>query len=242
MALPKEISPNPLITSTVEIRFNSEISDENVLGNFYPIFSANFPKIKDLANRIPVELKRERPEFKYIANYVLQNEKYSLSIGNNVIAFENLGTYQLWENYFPIIKENLELLKKTGLVKGVVRVGIRYASIFENKNNIDEALNFQNAINFNGYIQENQSLRSVFIKDNVSLLVQISNNAKLEKIGQAKIEGLYIDIDASSEKDLPTNIDDALYSLIDKLHYEQKSLLFEGIMKKEFLDSLNPKY
>lgn len=242
MRLPIEINPNPLITSTVEIRFNSEISDENILGCFYPIFSANFPKIKDLSNRIPVELKKERPELKYIANYVLQNEKYSLSIGNDVIAFENLGTYQLWNNYFPVIKENLELLKKTGLVKGIVRIGIRYASIFENKNDINEVLNFQNSINFNGYNQENQSLRSLFIKDNVSLLVQIYNNAKLEKIGQAKIEGLYIDIDASSEKNLPTNINETLFSLIDKLHYEQKSLLFEGIMKKEFLNSLNPKY
>lgn len=233
MALPKEIVPNPLITSTVEIRFNSEVSDDNILSSFYPIFSEKFPKVK--ANISSVR----PPEFNFIASYVLQNETYSLSIGNNVIAFENLGTYQLWENYFSIIKENLELLKISGLVKSLVRVGIRYASIFETQNNIDENLNFQNSINFNGYRQENQTLRSVFLKDNISLLVQIYNNAKIERVGQSKIEGLYIDIDASSDKNLPSNIDETLYSLIDLLHNEQKLLLFEGIMKKEFKNTLN---
>ncbi len=237
MALPKEIIPNPLITSTVEIRFNSEISDEDVLGSFYPIFSKIFPKIKELPNRIP-----NRHDLKYIANYVLQNDKYSLSIGNNVIAFENLGAYQLWDNYFSFIKENLELLKISGIVTSLVRIGIRYASIFENTDSIDDSLNFQNNVQFKNYIQQNLSIQSLFIKDNISLLVQIYNKAKAEKIGHLKIEGLYIDIDASSEKNLPQNIGENLYDLIDRLHFEQKSLLFEGIMKKTFLESLKPKY
>ena len=242
MALPIEITPNPLITSTVEIRFVSEISEEDVLGKFFPIFSNNFPKLKE-KSKIPFELKKERPEFQFSADYIMQNDKYSLSVGNNVIAFENIGTYQLWSNYYPFIKENLELLRKSGFAKKLLRIGIRYASIFENSKNIEELLNFPNIIQFNGYAQENQFIRSTFKKGDINLLLQVAKNAKLEKLDQNKIiEGLYIDIDASSDNNLPNEIGNNLYDLIDSLHNEQKKLLFEGVMKKDFLDSLKPKY
>ena len=43
MKLPIEISPNPLVTSTIEIRFLSEIESTKVLSVFIPIFS---PELK----------------------------------------------------------------------------------------------------------------------------------------------------------------------------------------------------
>lgn len=244
MALPKEISPNPLITSTVEIRFSSSVNEEDVLNVFYPVFSKNFPKIKE-KDRIPKELKNKRPEFKYIADYILLNEDYSLSIGANSIAFENVGTYHLWENYFSMIKTNLNILSELNIVKEINRIGVRYASIFENKEDITDVLNVDFELKFDGYTQDVQSLRTDFNKGDIKLHIQIAKNAKFEKNENdvvKTIEGLYVDIDASSEKNMPNKLGDEFYTLIDTLHKEQKTFLFETLMKKEFLQSLNPKY
>lgn len=242
MKLPKEINPNPLITSTVELRFDSGLSEEDVLGRFYSVFSKNFPKITEYDNVVPRKVRQTHPDFAFHPYYVLRNDKYSLSIGKNIIAFENIGKYQLWDNYFPVIKENLELLKNADIVSGLSRVGTRYVSFFEGTDSIERALNFDYTINYNDYKQENQLIRTQFYKDNIKQFVQIFNNASIEKTGVPTQNGLYIDIDAYVTDDLPDNINNSLYALIDTLHSEQKSLLFKGLMKEAFIETLDITY
>lgn len=243
MTLPRKLSPNPLITSTVEIRFSSTIIEEDVLNVFYPAFSKEFPKIKEGA-RIPKEIKN-KAEFKHLADYILVNDDYSLSIGANSVSFENIGTYHLWENYSQMINSNLSILADLKISKEITRIGVRYASIFEKKDSITEYLKVNFGLSFNDYHQDIQSLRTEFKRGDIKLLVQIAKNAKYEKVDASEnisIEGLYIDIDASSDTKLPTNFGEEVFKIIEELHREQKSLLFEHIMKPEFLASLNPQF
>jgi hypothetical protein len=47
MRLPKEISPNPIVSTTIEVRFLPNLKDENVLNFFYKHFQSTFPDIKN---------------------------------------------------------------------------------------------------------------------------------------------------------------------------------------------------
>ncbi len=48
MSLPKEITPNPLILTPVEIRFISKAIEGNLFSKLYPVFSTDLPIIENL--------------------------------------------------------------------------------------------------------------------------------------------------------------------------------------------------
>ena len=77
MLLPKEISPNPLVSSTIELRFISELLDSDILANVFPVFSKDFPNLTE--GQIPKEIKKQEPQLKYSPDYILKNEKFSIS-------------------------------------------------------------------------------------------------------------------------------------------------------------------
>ena len=62
MQLPKSISPNPLFTSTIEIRFSTSLNRMELLQKMSSVFSNNFPILEE--GRIPQELKEQEEQFK----------------------------------------------------------------------------------------------------------------------------------------------------------------------------------
>ena len=238
MSLPTEISPNPLINSTVEIRFKSSLSEDEVLSTFFPIFSKNFPKLKD--RKIPSGIEQQDNDIKYAASYIFSNEKYSVFVDNNVIAFENVNDYQFWKNYFPVIKEYLTILKQANIVTEIERIGVRYSSLFENKQSFSEILTINIKFPYPDYTESNYHFRTELRKDNILLLLQLSQNATIVQNSIVKT-GIFIDIDASATYDLPLSINQDLFNLIEKLHHEEKQLFF-SLINSDFLATLKPKY
>jgi uncharacterized protein (TIGR04255 family) len=238
MNLPKKISPNPLISSTVEIRFQSSLTEEEVLSRFYSIYHSDFPAVKDGNQR---DLKRVDPkQFEFSADYTFQNEEYSISVAKNLIAFENIGSYHLWSNYFEVIKKNLSLLIGSKIVDSFIRVGVRYASFFEGAGKANEIL--KNALEFrHAGFEESLRLHQVSLKrEDVNLYVQIAPFASVQILNSDKT-GMLIDIDASTMLGNRLFEEDLLFEKINSLHEEEK-ILFFGLLNEKFLKSLNPEY
>ena len=238
MKLPKEITPNPLLTSTVEIRFDSTVTDDAVLSTYLPIFLKSFPKINDKG--IPRDIKKSNKLLEYTPDYTLSNDEYSISIAKNSFAFENVGTYHFWSKYFPFIKENLNVLNAMGIVKTIKRVGVRYASLFEGESRPSRILRNAFGIEYNGYSEEFSVYQTNLKKDNFNLFLQIVPKANSQGNDPVK-SGFYIDIDASCESLEDLSIGVELFDIIDQLHAEEK-LLFFSLLSDEFIGSLNPKY
>ncbi|HKC69732.1 MAG TPA: TIGR04255 family protein [Bacteroidia bacterium] len=242
MAIPKEINPNPLLSSTVEVRFNSKILSEDILTTVFPLISKNFPKVKDLA-KIPGILGKTTTTatLNFSSGFVFANDKYSMTVSPTSIAFENIAGYQYWDNYFPVIKENLEILSHAIQWDELTRIGLRYASLFENQESTLEALNLNTTGDFKGLTQELQAFRTIYSKGDINLLLQVAKNATVRKENK-NVSGLYLDIDASVDKNLSKKTNEELFSLINTLHTELKELLFNNVVKAEFLKKLNVKY
>jgi len=237
MSLPVEISPNPLLRSTVEIRFSINIDRAKLFSIVYPAFASQFPIFEE--NKVPKELRKISPEFRFAPDYILKNDDFSLSFSSNLVAFENISEYKYWRNYFPFIKGQLSTFFQLNIIEKISRIGVRYASLFEGKNRIDEVLNFMPGIPVDEYEQTFSLIRLDLKKRYYNFHVQLANNAQAIK-GNKPISGAYIDIDGSfSGQQSPSS---EIFMLIDELHTEGKKIFFEKLIKPSFLETLNPKY
>lgn len=238
MALPIEISPNPLISAAVELRFESDLKAEKLLPIFFPILSQEFPNL--ISNDLPRDIKKETP-FQYASDYVFSNDQYSVGVGQNVIVFENVSGYALWSNYFPVIQKNLSKVFSGGFQYKFTRFGIRYISVLNGYNKINGTVKLNIDIpNVSGYQLSKQTYRTLLSKDLYTLQLQISEDAIAKKTTSEK-KGLYIDIDISRINALPTKADKELFNIIDEMHLLEKEL-FYSLLTPEQLELLKPRY
>lgn len=236
MKLPVEISPNPLVTSTIELRFFTQASSIDLFPVVYQAFSSLFPKFE--VSNLPSDVKSSNPQFKFTPDYMLSNENYRLSFSNTVLSFEHVSEYQFWRNYFPFVSSCYE--KFFNLVKAefIERIGVRYASVLDKTESANQVLVSVPGISLSGYNQKFEHYRSVIKVNGFNLLLQIFDNAKAQ-IKDHSISGVYIDIDASLDQKIEPN--KKALEIIDQLHSEQKKLFF-SLLKEDYIQTLNPKY
>lgn len=235
--LPKKISPNPLISSTIEVRFSSTLSSDETLSAIRPKFDNEFPNlhIRDL----PIN-EDSNPELNYIAQYILSNDDYLVFIDKNVIAFENRREYHLWDNYFPLVIKYLQILSDTISIKEITRVGLRYVSFFNVVNKLSDSFNFDFYIPLEDYKLENELFRTQLCKEDTNILLHIVKNAEITRNGLLE-KGTLVDIDVSQLLHLPTSVDSELFQIINTLHSEEKNLFF-SLLREEFLKKFNLEY
>jgi uncharacterized protein (TIGR04255 family) len=236
MQVPISISPNPLFTSTVEIRFTTNINRFDLLQKMNSAFRDEFPIIEE--GNIPHELKEHEEQFRYAADFILKNDDFSISFGTRSISFENVSDYKYWDKYFTFIKESLKKVFELKFIERIERCGVRYGSMLDGHLNPENMLIDLPKLQINQMNSKFRGFQSMFNTDNSNLYLQISTNLKIVKDGVTKT-GLYIDIDASNTSHLKPNED--VFIIINNLHMDQKQLFF-GLLKTEYLETLNPKY
>lgn len=236
MKLPIEISPNPLVTSTIEVRYVSSIESNKLFNLVYGSFMQELPIFEP--NNLPSDIKKSNIQFKYSPDYTLRNENYKVSFSNNVLSFENMAEYKLWGNYFPFISKCINKFFSLIHIDKVERIGVRYGSVLDKTEGAGQVLNEVPIINIIGYDPRFEHYRANLKIEDIKILLQIFDNAQASKNG-IKTSGVYIDLDAFYEGNLSSA--DEVLNMVNKLHSEEKKLFFT-LMKPEYLETLNPKY
>lgn len=236
MQLPISISPNPLFTSTIEIRFSSSLNKTDLFKIMSKNFSSELPLFEE--GKIPQELKDKEESFKYAPDYLLKNDDFSLAFSTKSISFEHISEYKLWPNYFQFIKQCLTKIFNLDIIEKIERCGVRYGSILEEKFNTADILIDLPNLKINNLQSNFIGFQAEYTTSKNKLYLQISPNVKLVKSNITR-KGLYIDIDASFNGSLTPS--EEVFKIIDNLHKEQKELFF-GLLKKDFIETLNPKY
>jgi len=236
MDLPIEISPNPLVISSIELRFSSQVNTNTLFPSIYNSFSKILPNFEP--NYIPPDEKKNNPKLKYAPDYTLSNESYKLSFSNYVLIFEHINEYLFWRNYFPFVSNCITSFFKIVQTDFIDRIGVRYASVLDKTGGASQVLNSVPTLILDNYIQKFENYRSIIKIDKLNLLLQIFDNAKAVKKDH-NISGVYIDIDASFNEKISPGPE--ILDIIDKLHQEQKKLFF-SLLKSEYIKTLNPKY
>jgi len=235
-AIPKKISPCPILESVVEIRFETLFPSDAVFGMLYSRLSdqhKTFEKLPIL--QIPEILRSQDPNLRYQPVYKLIDDDFWVQIGSNVISIVNVKGYVGWTLFSKRINVVLKHLNDSKIISKITRFGIRYISFF----NLDifEKINFNLTLNGNTFPTEQLVLRSLLKREDFLINLQVANKTIVNDFTEM---GSIIDIDTFLE-DEDLTIYDIQSSLLERSHLEQKKLFF-GILNEEFLASLNPEY
>lgn len=236
MVLPKEITPGP-VTSTIEVRFKSKIDKQKILPKVLSKLYAHLPDFSE--TNLPDGVRELDIQLRYYPDYILKNDDYSVSFSDKALSFENVGSYKLWGNYFPFIKENLKAFYDLDIIDNVERIGLRYAGVFSDETKVEDILNDVPNIKIKGNAESFSKFSSSLSLSGYKFVIQLNKNHTVELDNQ-NITGLLIDIDAS--KDNNDNLTyDKVVEIIDELHKNEKEIFF-SLLKDSFIEKLNPKY
>lgn len=237
--LPSKIEHCPIIDALIEIRFNAKINRNAVFGVIYNLIMdvytgavTNLPILQ-----IPEPIRDADPNLKYKPLYRIENERFIIQIGPDVLCISSKMPYKGWEEFSDHTISIIDRLRKNVIGK-VIRLGHRYINFFEGDITNDMTMSFSMT---EGY-EVNNLLIGSGIKDGEFInTLQFSNNATYtSNIDFQEFKGSLIDIDTSREYQ-----DDYFLSNmkeeINKAHLCEKRLFF-SLLKDDFIKSLNPDY
>lgn len=240
--LPIKITPCPIVETVLEIRFSSLFPSEVIYGLFFnplkEIFDSNIEKLP--MAQIPDLIRNQDPNFKFKPYFRVVKDNTVFQFAPDLINIININSYLGWDVFFEKIKTILDSIASTNVINKIERISLRYIDFFEldiiDKINLDINLN-------NSILKSNEIfLRAKIENEEVDKILQVSNSAMIVK-NSLPINGSTLDIDISLKdySKVSANDKENLYSLIDKLHTEEKETFFQ-LLKEDFLKTLNPKY
>lgn len=237
--LPKKISPCPIIEAAIEVRFSSAVLPDAIFGIIYQEFKDEFSgkagKLPIL--QLPEPIRSIDPGLKYQPYYKLIDSNLIFQIGPRVASLSNIKEYMGWQTFSKKIKGTFLKLEKLKIIKSVERLGIRYINFFKGDifNNIDLTI----VLNGKPLETLKTTLKAEMQEDNFINVLQIANKAQV-KVQDGTMTGSVIDINTIS-KDVGGIFFEEMENLLEKGHNFEKKLFF-SLLKKEFLNTLDPEF
>lgn len=238
MKLPKKITPCPIVESIIEVRFESELPGEAILGIIYSALKGDFPNFDRLPIlQIPEAIRSKDQNLMYAPHYKLSAGNYILQIGSKVFSLSNVNEYVGWEAFYEEIKRIFKKIYELKIIKETKRLGLRYINLFPGMN-----------------IYEKSDLRINLKEDrlekDVNLLINLPSNGFINTLRM--VSGATVDVSGKVLSGSVIDIDTALsetksdfYSnmkrIISGAHLEEKKLFF-SLLKDEYIKTLNPEY
>jgi uncharacterized protein (TIGR04255 family) len=252
LALPKKISPNPIFSSAIEIKFSANLKSEEVLNKFFPLLSKEFPnnQTKIIRNQDKQGLSGQSGYSGSVSeSYVFTNDEYLIGVSKNLIMFDHMGEYTFWDNYYAFIKKYIKIIGDNLDIKSIERVGVRYVNVFDEnvyKTPMKDIINPLVGFSHEEYSQIFPFLECKMKKNDISLKLRFYNKSEVTKslstlINIKKVGGV-IDVDSYSDQNLPSTFGDEFITLIDTLHTEGKKLIFNTLLKHDFIQTLTPEF
>lgn len=242
MKIPKSIAPDRIKDAIIEINFESDYPHEVNLGVFFSALKDNYKYTNKPigTQQISSNSVSFNKEFTLSLGGIslFYNDKIKFQINNNSIAFNCLGDYILWDNYFIEIKNVLTNIASTNVIKTFKRVGVRYISEYKDID-LRDSINFNFSFGFPEIVSNSYSFNSEFDLKEHKVVLNLNNNIPIvidEKVTPTSV----IDVDII-KMNLNVNNNQELFTIIDNAHSLEKEVFFK-LIRDEFLASLNPKY
>lgn len=239
MRIPRKITPCPIVEAIIELRFESDIPSEAVFGILYERVKNDYEKkIETLpVAQLPAAFRTQDPQLRYQPYYKLRSGDFVLQIGPRTISLASTMEYVGWNDFSKRISTTISSIAESGVIKHVLRLGLRYINIFEF--DIFDKINLKLMMKNRPFIANQITFKSYLKTEEFISHLQITNKADIE-MNKIKKKGSVIDIDTSIERSPGILLND-VGSLMNAGHVEEKKLFF-SLLNDEYLLSLNPEY
>lgn len=237
--LPVRITPCPIVEAIFEVRFASSQPWENMPGMLYAEIRGKFPKQTNLPLlQLPEDLRRQDPALQHLPLLQFHGERFLIQIGPRCLSLvTQANAYPGWAVIQEELKWVIARVAKAGFVSETERIGVRYIDFFHQ--NVFENLQLHLQLGGTSAFSPQTDVTTVLKKGSMTLRLHASN-AALSGAGEALKTGSVLDVDAwfgALDADLFGNGLDRF----SEAHHVIKGLFF-GLMKSDFLASLNPEY
>ncbi|MAS97244.1 MAG: hypothetical protein CMO55_28975 [Verrucomicrobiales bacterium] len=236
--LPIKISPCPIIEAVLEIRFITSAGWTLIPGLLFPKIRDKYGRPEPLPlSNLPDEIRKSEPRFSHKPLSKFVGKEFEIHLGPRVISLRSNENYPGWNRVRNEIEWLISQIESADFVDEGERLGMRYIDFFEGDL-------FQNLVietNCAGVPMTGteMNLTTVFNREDFLSRLTLNNSVFVETKGEART-GSILDLDVSlsaSKFDLFENGLDKF----DDAHRLNKEVFF-GLLKEEFLQTLNPEF
>jgi uncharacterized protein (TIGR04255 family) len=237
MRLPKSISPCPIKDAIVEMRFETKVPADAVLGLVYGDLAKQFGEPKPLpVLELPPEIRAGQKNLTSAPHYRFSNGKTVVNLGPKVAAVGMVGEYPGWETHSVQITSVLKTIYEKGFITKVTRFGLRYINFF--KFDIYPQLSLQISADDRSLIGEDTLFKTTLSSKTCKCGLKIQKGVVLAS--RPTERGSVIDIDMF-KTDLTGDFNSDFNSFLENAHTEEKEHFF-SLLRPEFLAKHNPVY
>lgn len=236
---PKKLNKDYIKESIVELRYESEIPFEALIGIVYNEIDTDFvyssrPLIKESNQGLSIS-KDQQVNIQFGLRPVFYNQKIKVELQPNCIIFNCFNEYIGWDSYFEEIQKVLNSITKNyNFITRWTRVGVRYINEITDLK-LSDCIKLTYSFNSSKFDSDTYIFKTEFKKDNSRIILNLTNNLEIKK-SESIINFSLIDIDVICQ--IFENISlNELFSIIDKTHNEEKDSFFE-LLKEEFISKL----
>jgi uncharacterized protein (TIGR04255 family) len=239
--LPKKVEPCPILETIFEIRFQSNVPAQAILGLVYQQLRIDFPQVRALPLAgMPEESVQANPALLHQPHYRLEGEKFVVLVGPRSVATGTRGKYPGWDAVLPGFAAIFRRIFSTDLIMSPERFGLRYINYFPGDVLDRLAISFliqdqpiQGSETFFKTIMNWGSLRTIV---QVGKDVTVANQDITHPTS-----GSVIDIDCFQLPTSRNSLNAAIGRFLETAHTAEKQLFF-SLLKPDFLEEFNPKY
>jgi len=229
--LPVKIEPERLKDTILELRYRSQVAYEYRLGWCHKLLSVYIPSSPN-----PLETNPAHFFLTVTPKHIFQNDVVRVYYEDGKIVFNSNGPYRGWKRYLETVLALTELLRREVLIGEIYWVGLRYISEFSEVQIFDQLIWQFDFPVANGQTI-NTSFRTEWVDESDHIVVNLLNNGQR---GNTSFSLMDIDVNHNCQ-DAPIENKENLSDVLFRMHEKEKQVFF-GLMKEEFLQSLNPTY
>ncbi|WP_277656306.1 TIGR04255 family protein [Seleniivibrio woodruffii] len=242
--LPTKLKKDKVAEAVCELRFETSLDSSLILGLFFGESRTKYPNIETLPiNNIPEAVRQSDPNLVFLPTHRIKgsDHRFNIQIGSRSVSIVTQEPYCGWSDFKSEILYTLDIIRKQEIVKHFVQLGLKYIDFFDE--NLLELSKISININDRVIKSESSNLNvSMTYEENIISNIQVANkvdvhftNSNINKNGSIlSIDNIIVNPDMLSF--------DNIESTIEKAHDLQKKLFFEHIIKKDYLETLEPEY
>jgi uncharacterized protein (TIGR04255 family) len=237
--LPIRIDPCPIVEAVLELRFITSESWLTLPGLLFAHIRERYPEQKNLPLAdFPPEMRRLEPAFIYQPLVQFLSRDFLIQFGPRVVSLVTKpNQYPGWTAFAEEMRWLLDRLQTLAFISEGERLGVRYINFFES----DIFGNLLLEVNTQGkrIAGAELSIVTVLARSPLTARLQVANSAIVGTGNDAK-RGSVLDLDVWLG---PLDFD-LFHNGLEKFaaaHHFEKQVFF-GLLKPEFLTSLNPVY
>jgi len=237
--LPTQIEPCPIVEAAVELRFVSTESWRNLPGMLSPRLRKRYPHEIELPlAQLPESVRQQEGSFTYQPLLQYEGAEFLIRFGPRALSLiTRTHKYPGWPRFREELTWLWEEMAAAGFVQEGERLGVRYVDFFTQ--DIFSLVVLDVSVDGQELEGLEQSFTAVVPWEKSTARLVLTSGAFLND-GKATRRGSILDLDVWQRLASENVFADAA-AQVERLHDVNKKLFF-GLLKPDFLATLNPVY